>query len=84
MTIIAIVRISGLIIKNIFDLVWVIFWHQAEGAVAIVTVSIVAFQSLRGVRALKNAGEKKDREILVLTSFKAAGQIFQEGNTRRI
>lgn len=32
----------------------------------------------------KSAGEKKNREILVLTSAKANGKICQEVNTRRI
>ena len=58
MIMIAIIRISGFV--N-FDMVWVIFWHQVEGAVAIIMVSITAFRSLLGIQALK-AREKKKME----------------------
>ena len=61
MIIIALVRVSGFIIKNTFDLVWVLFWHQAEAAVAIIMVSITAFRSVLGIKALK-AREKNKRE----------------------
>ena len=61
MIIISIVRVSGFIIKNTIDLVWIFFWHQAEGAVAITMVSISAFRSLLGIKALK-AREKNNRE----------------------
>lgn len=61
MILISIVRVSGFIIKNTFDLVWVLFWHQAEGAVAITMVSITAFRSLLGIKALK-ARKKNNRE----------------------
>ena len=39
----------------------VLFWHQAEGAVAIIMVSFTAFRSLLGINAL-NAREKMKRE----------------------
>ena len=61
MMMIAIVRTSGFVIKNTFDMVWVIFWHQVEGAVAIIMVSITAFRSLLGIQALK-VREKKRME----------------------
>ena len=61
MIIIAIVRVSGFLKNNTIDPVWVIFWHQVEGAVAIITVSITAFRSLLGIKALK-ARERKKRE----------------------
>ena len=61
MIIIALVRVSGFIIKNTFDLVWVMFWHQAQAAVAIIMVSITAFRSVLGIKALK-AREKNKRE----------------------
>lgn len=61
MIIIAIVRLLGFLINNIFNLVWGLFWHQAEAAIAILMVSITAFRSLLGIKALK-AREKKDME----------------------
>lgn len=61
MIIISIVRVFGFIIKNTFDLMWVLFWPYAEGAVAITMVSITAFQSLSGIKAMKTR-EKNDRE----------------------
>lgn len=52
MIIIAIVRISGLRIeKAILDIVWELFWQQAEAAVAVIMVSITAFRSLLGIKA---------------------------------
>lgn len=62
MIIIAIIRISGLH-KNhsATDPVWAVFWHQVEAAVAIITVSITAFRSLLGIKALKSR-ERKNRE----------------------
>lgn len=61
MIIIAIIRISGSVIKSNFDMVWVLFWHEMEGAVAIIMVSLTAFRSLLGIKALK-AREKKKLE----------------------
>ena len=57
MTTIAIVRISGYVVNNTFDIVWTIFWHQAEGAVAIIMV-LTAFRSMLGIKIWK-ALEKK-------------------------
>ena len=59
MIIIAIIRISGSVIKSNFDMVWVLFWHQVEGAVAIIMVSLTAFRSLLGIKALKARKKKK-------------------------
>lgn len=61
MIIIAIIRTSGFVLENTIDLVWIIFWHQMEGAVAIIMVSLTAFRSLLGIKALK-AREKKKSE----------------------
>ena len=61
MIIIAIVRVWGFIINNTLNLVWGVFWHQAEAAIAIIMVSITAFRSLLGIKALK-AQEKKKME----------------------
>ena len=61
MIIIAIARISGLILRNNFDMVWVLFWHKVEVAVAIIMVSITAFRSLLGIKVLK-ARDKKKKE----------------------
>lgn len=58
MILIAIVRISGSVMKNTMDMVWALFWHQVEGAVAIIMVSLTAFRSMLGIKALK-AQEKK-------------------------
>lgn len=38
---------------------WVTFWHQIEGPVAIITVSITIFRSLLGIKALKAWERKK-------------------------
>lgn len=62
MVIIAIVRISGFRInESSIDIVWELFWHQVEASVALITVSITAFRSLLGIKALK-AREKEKRE----------------------
>lgn len=62
MIIIAIVRISGFRIKeSSIDITWELFWHQVEASVALITVSITAFRSLLGIKALK-AREKEKRE----------------------
>ena len=61
MIIIAIVRISGFHNNNIIDPVWVLFWYQVEGAVAIIMVSITGFRSLLGIKVSK-ARERKKRE----------------------
>ncbi len=54
MIIIAIVRISGLRIETtILDVVWELFWQQAEAAVAVIMVSITAFRSLLGIKSNK-------------------------------
>ena len=59
MIIIAIVRISGYVVYNSFDIVWTIFWYQAEGAVAIIMVSLTAFRSILGIKILKAQEKKK-------------------------
>ena len=46
MIVIAVVRISGLRIDENIDLVWEIFWQQAESCIAISMVSFTAFRSL--------------------------------------
>ena len=62
MIIVAIIRSSrGLVQMNTFDPVWLVFWHQTEGAVAIIVVSHTTFRSLLGIKARK-AREKKLRE----------------------
>ena len=62
MIMIAIVRISGLRIKkSVIDTVWGLFWREAEAAVALIMVSITAFRSLLGIKALK-AREKRKGE----------------------
>lgn len=60
MIIIAIVRISGLRMETtILDIVWELFWQQAEAAVAVIMVSITAFWSLLGIKA--NGAREKTR-----------------------
>lgn len=61
MIIIAIVQVSDFLKNHNIEPVWAIFWHQVEAAVAIITVSITAFRSLLGIKALK-ARERKKRE----------------------
>lgn len=58
MIIIAIIRVSGLVQNNTFDIVWLVFWHQIEGAVAIIMVSPTTLRGLLGIKARK-AREKK-------------------------
>ena len=61
MIIIAIVRISGLRMETtVLDVVWELFWQQAEAAVAVIMVSITAFRSLLGIKA-NGAREKTQR-----------------------
>lgn len=59
MILIAIVRISGFLKNGQIDPVWVLFWHQIEGAVAIIMVSMTAFRALLGIKALKAREERK-------------------------
>lgn len=61
MIVIAIVRISGFLKNGQIDPVWILFWHQIEGAVAIIMVSMTAFRSMLGIKALK-ASEERRRE----------------------
>ena len=81
MIVIAIIRVSGFVTKNSLDMVWVLFWHQVEGAVAIMMVSITAFRSLLGIKALKSREKKKverswlsHRSKLLARYFKKATQ----------
>lgn len=60
MIITAIVRVSAIRLNKPFDLVWDIFWLEVEAAIAVIMVSITAFRSLLGIKALK-AREKKDQ-----------------------
>lgn len=59
MILIALVRISGFLKNGNIDPVWVLFWHQIEGAVAIMMVSMTAFRSLIGIQALKVREERR-------------------------
>lgn len=61
MIIVAIVRVSGLRIRTTnIDVQWELFWQDVEATVAVIMVSITAFRSLIGVKALK-AREKRER-----------------------
>lgn len=54
MIIIAVIRTTGIPIrKNNVDLVWELFWAEAEASIAVIMVSITAFRSLLGIKALK-------------------------------
>lgn len=61
MIITAIVRVSGLLLssKNI-DVQWEVFFQQVEASVSVITVSLTAFRSLLGVKAL-NSRKKKEQ-----------------------
>lgn len=61
MMIIASVRVIGFHIRNIYVVVWAIFWAQTEAAIAIIMVSTTAFRSLLGLKAQK-AQKKKVEE----------------------
>lgn len=61
MIMIAIIRVSGLRIrKSNIDVQWEVFWQDIEATVAVIMVSITAFRSLMGMKALK-AREKRQR-----------------------
>ena len=61
MIVIAIVRISGLRLSNKSpDVQWETFFQQVEASVSVITISLTAFRSLLGLKALK-AREKKHR-----------------------
>ena len=61
MIMIAIVRASGLLRSNrTIDVQWEVFFQHVEASVSVTTVSLTAFRSLLGVRAL-NSREKKER-----------------------
>lgn len=61
MIIIAIMRASGLLRSNrTIDVQWEVFFQHIEASVSVTTVSLTAFRSLLGVRAL-NSREKKER-----------------------
>lgn len=55
MIMIAIVRISGVKV-----LLWILFWLEIEATVAVIMVSITAFRSLLGMKAIRSR-EKKER-----------------------
>lgn len=46
MAIVALVRVSRIVLDSTFDVVWVILWQLIEAYVAIITVSLTAFQSV--------------------------------------
>lgn len=60
MIITAIIRIVGIRLDKPFDLAWDIFWLEVEAAIAVNMVSITAFRSLLGIKALK-AREKREQ-----------------------
>lgn len=61
--IIAIICVLGLVKNNTFDIVWLVFWHQIEGAIAIIMVSLTIFRGLLEIKAWKI------REIKMLERF---------------
>lgn len=61
MIIITAVRVLGFKIKSTYNVLWGLFWHQSEAAIAIMMVSITAFRSLLGLKAQK-AREEKAKE----------------------
>ena len=80
MIIIALIRISGKSHRKcVEDVAWEIFWLEMEASTAVIMVSITAFRSLLGVKALK-AREKRERSWfshrpkLLARSFKKAPQ----------
>lgn len=78
MIIIAIVRISGFLIKPNFDVVWVSFWLQVEGAVAIMMVSLTAFRSLLGIKAVKAQEKKKLERYWLLRRSRLLAKYFKK------
>lgn len=78
MIIIAIVRGSVFRRNNVNDPVWILFWHQIEGAVAIITVSITAFRSLLGIKALKALERKKLERYWFSQHQKLRAKLFQK------
>ena len=57
----AIFRISGLHLGlRSFDVLWKVFFQQVEASVSVITVSITAFRSLLGLKAMKSR-KKKER-----------------------
>ncbi len=80
MIMIAIVRVSALRIENPhIDGQWVLFWQDMEASVAVIMVSLTAFRSLLGIKALK-AREKREqlwfsyRRNLLTRNFKKTSQ----------
>ncbi|MCJ1269362.1 hypothetical protein MMC22_009254 [Lobaria immixta] len=60
MIVIAIVRLSGLrVLDRYVDVQWEVFWLEIEANVAVIMVSITAFRSLLGLKALKSRKEKE-------------------------
>lgn len=60
MIVIAIVRLSGLrVLDRYVDVQWEVFWLELEANVAVIMVSITAFRSLLGLKALKSRKEKE-------------------------
>lgn len=45
MCVVAIVRVSGLPVRNLIDVTWAVFWQQMEACVAVLLVSFTAFRS---------------------------------------
>ena len=52
---------------------WELFWLDLEAAIAVIMVSVTAFRSLLGIKALK-AREKRERSKLLVRYFKKTPQ----------
>lgn len=82
--IIAIVCVSGFAVKNAFDMMWVLFWYQAEGVVGDNNGIPYRVPVSARHQSCESTGEKKDGGIFALASSTATSQVFPKGNTRRI
>ena len=84
MIILAIVRVSGIHVrqKDNVDIVWDIFWLQVEAAIAVIMVSITAFRSMLGIKALK-AREKRERNWLDSCRPKVLDRYFKKSTPNR-
>lgn len=61
MAVTAIVRVSGVKIAGTnIDVQWQLYWQEVEATLSVIMISITAFRSLFGMKAMQ-AREKKPR-----------------------
>ena len=82
MVIVAIVRIVGVRTPvNTFDLIWTVFWQQAEASVAVTAVSLSSFRTMLVAQRSKQAGKKSPRKSTKPSPPRSPFKIFHKASS---